>query len=115
MAQENYPIKFRAGTTYTRTFTVTIDGVPWNFTGYTAAMQVRQSFDSVDAVLTLTNFDGITLADELGEITVTIAAEVSAGITPGDYVYDLEVEYEGVVTQILPTAAFTLKPAVTRG
>lgn len=112
MAQSSYPIRFRAGTTFSRTFTVTIDGVPWDFTGYSAAMQVRQSFDSSVAVLTLTDLDGINVGN--GFLEVHIPADVSADIAPGDYVYDLEVESGSFVTQILPTASFTLLPAVTR-
>jgi hypothetical protein len=115
MAQKNYPMVVPQGATYTRTFTVTIDGVPWNFTGYSAAMMVRESFDSIEPVLSLTNFDGLTI-DDAGAITVTIPADVTDALAAGSYVYDLEVTApDETVTLLLPTAPFTVTPGVTRG
>lgn len=112
MAQKNFPILFAQGATYDRTFTVTLDGDPWDFTGYIARMQVRQSFDSPTAVLSLTSGDGISFG--AGTFTISVDAVTSEGIPAGSYVYDLEVEYEGVVTRLLPTASFTVTPGVTR-
>jgi hypothetical protein len=114
MAQKNYPMNVPQGATFTRTFEVSIDGTPWNLTGYTAAMQVRQSFDSTVAVLTLTSEDGITI-DDTGSFTVLITAEQTNDLDAGSYVYDLElVSADDVVTRILPTAPFNVSPGVTR-
>lgn len=116
MASKNYPMFVPQGATFTRTFTVTIDGVPWDFTGYGARMQVRQSFDSTVAVLSLsTLLGGIALGDENGTITVTIDADATESLDAGAYVYDLEVfAPNGDVTRLLPTAAFNVTPGVTR-
>lgn len=113
MAAKNYPMVVPQGTTFSRTFEVAIDGTPWDFTGYTAAMQVRASFDSVDAVLTLTDEDGITIGE--GSFEVMIPADVTEEIAAGSYVYDLEVTSAGgEVTRLLPTAPFVVTPGVTR-
>lgn len=117
MAAKNYPILFAQGATFERTFTVSIDGVPWNFSGYSARMQVRQSFDSDIAVLTLTTTNGgIAFGeDDPGTFTVLVDAETSESLPAAAYVYDLEVESpDGTVTRLLPTAAFTVTPGVTR-
>lgn len=116
MVAKNYPMVVPQGATFARTFTVTIDGVPWDFTGYGALMQVRESFDSVEAALTLGTFNGmIALGDEQGTITVEIDADTTDALEAGSYVYDLEVTSAGgEVTRILPTAPFTVTPGVTR-
>ena len=116
MAQRNYPMNVPQGATFTRTFTVTIDGDPWNFTGYSALMQVRESFDSPVAAITLGTFNGmIALGDEQGTITLTIDADTTDNLTAGAYVYDMEVTSAGgEVTRILPTAPFNVLPGVTR-
>jgi hypothetical protein len=111
---KNYPMVVPQGATFTRTFDVSIDAVPWDFTGYSARMMVRESFDSTVPILSLTNFDGITI-DDAGSITVTIPADVTEALEAGSYVYDLEVESAGgEVTRLLPTASFTVTPGVTR-
>lgn len=114
MASKNYPMIVPQGATFTRTFTITIDGVAWDFTGYTAAMMVRESFDSVLPALSLSDGDGIAL-NSSGEITVTITATQTEDLAAGSYVYDLEVTApNGTITRLLPTAPFTVTPGVTR-
>lgn len=116
MAQKNYPMTVPQGATFTRTFTVAIDNVPWDFGGYTAAMQVRQSFDSTAANLTLTTENGgIEFGETAGTFTVTITAEQTDDLDAGNYVYDLEVSTGETVTRLLPTAPFNVLPGVTRG
>ena len=117
MTQKNYPIRFAQGATFTRTFTVAIDSTPWDFTGYTARMMVRESFDSAEPTLTLTTEDGgIEFGETTGTFTVTVDAATSEDTPAGSYVYDLEVESAGgEVTRLLPTATFTVTPGVTRG
>lgn len=116
MASKNYPMIVAQGATYSRTFTVTIDAAPWDFTGYTAAMMVRESFDSELPTLSLSDGDGITLGGAAGTIDVEITATQTEDLAAGSYVYDLEVTSAGgEVTRILPTAPFTVMPGVTRG
>lgn len=81
-----------------------------NLTGYSARSQLRRSYYSVskkDFTVTITIPAG-------GRITMGMSAANTANLTPGRYVYDLEIESpEGVVTRIFEGIA-TVLPNVTR-
>jgi Na+/serine symporter len=102
----------KQGSTFTRTVTWSQDGVPVNVTGYTAAMQVRSSYTSATAVVSLTSGAGITLGGTAGTIQITISAAATAGIPAGNYVYDLELTSGGTVTRLLE-GQFIVTPEVT--
>ena len=102
----------KQGSTFTRTITWSQDGIPVNVTGYTAAMQVRSSYTSPTAVVSLTNGDGISLGGTAGTIEITISAVDTAGIPAGNYVYDLELTSGGTVTRLLE-GQFIVTPEVT--
>jgi hypothetical protein len=111
----DYNIVADQGATFTRTFTWNDpSGTPMNLTGYTARMQVRQRYVSTSPVLSLTSpSGGITLGTTNGQIVVTASATVMAGISAGDYRYDLELVSGSVVTRLL-MGSFTVKAEVTR-
>lgn len=88
------------GSSWDRTFTWTIDSTAINWTGYTARLQVKEHLNST-AVLTLTNGSGITLGGSAGTIAVVITATQSGAITPGTYLYDLEVTTGTTVYRVL--------------
>ena len=91
-------------------------GTAINLTGYTARMNVRETYSSSSAILTLTTENaGITLGGAAGTITLTATATATAALTePFSGVYDLElVSAGGVVTRLLQGAA-TVSPEVTR-
>ena len=88
------------GSSWDRTFTWTIDGTAVNWTGYTAKLQVKEHLNS-DAVLTLTNGNGITLGGAAGTVTVAITATQSGAVTPGTYIYDLELTQGSTVYRVL--------------
>lgn len=105
------------GATFDYTLTWKSAGVPVNLTGYTARMQVRESYDAGTAILALTNGTGITLGGTAGTIALTAAATATAALdgTPHkQYIYDLElVSGAGVVTRLVE-GNFTIYPEVTR-
>jgi hypothetical protein len=77
-------------------------------------MQVRDSYDSHTAVLSLTSGSGITLGGTAGSIILEATAITTAGVPSGQYVYDLElVTGGGYVTRLLE-GNFTVDPEVTR-
>jgi hypothetical protein len=90
-------------------------GTAINLTGYSARMQVRETYSSTSSVVSLTNGSGITLGGSAGTIAIVISATTTAGLTaPFSGVYDLElVSAAGVVTRLLQGAA-TVTPEVTR-
>lgn len=91
-------------------------GTAINLTGYTARLNVRETYASGTAILTLTTENGgITLGGSAGTITLSASATTTAALTaPFSGVYDLElVSGGGVVTRLLEGAA-TVSPEVTR-
>jgi len=110
-----YNITCYQGATFDRTFTVTIDDVPLNLTGYSAAMQVRSTLDASSAAVSLTSGSGITLGGTAGTIGVTIASTATAALEPEQYVYDLEITSGGGVTDRILMGNFIVSGEVTRG
>jgi len=69
--------------------------------GYSARMKIKADVNSTE-VLSLTDASGIALGGANGEILITISKTQTAAISPGVYVYDLELESAGgVVTRLL--------------
>lgn len=108
-----YNITCPQGATWDRTFTVNVGGSPLNLTGYTAAMQVRESADASTALVSLTNGSGISLGGTAGTIAVTISSTASAAIASGSYTYDLELNSGSTITRLLE-GAFNVTGNVTR-
>ncbi len=108
-----YNITCPQGATWDKTFTVTIGGTALNLTGYTAAMQVRESVGSTATLVNLTNGSGITLGGTAGTIGVTISSTASAAISAGSYSYDLELNSGSTITRLLE-GAFNVTGNVTR-
>lgn len=68
------------------------NNVPVNLTGFTAKMQLRQNYNSTAADLTLSSANGdITIVGATGTVTVNATAAQTAALSPGFYVYDLEL------------------------
>ena len=111
----NTPVKLicKQGETFTRTITWKTDDVPVDLTGYTAAMQVRSSYSSTTAVVSLTTSNGgLTLGGAAGTIEVFISAVATSAIPAGNYVYDLELTTGTTVTRLLE-GQFYVSPEVT--
>lgn len=84
------PTKFicQQGATFTRSLTWSIDEVAVNLTGYTAAMQVRASYSSTSAALSLVSTAGAakvvssaTVASNIATITTATAHGLTSGST----------------------------------
>ena len=68
------------------------DGILKDLTGYTAAMQLRDTVDDASTILSLTSpSSGITINTTTSVITVTITAVQAAAITTESMCYDLEI------------------------
>lgn len=111
-----FDIEIKQGATYQLTVTWKDSaGTAINLTGYTARMQVRETYSSSSTIVSLTSSSGITLGGSAGTIAILISATTTAALTaPFSGVYDLEVvDASGVVTRLLEGAA-TVSPEVTR-
>jgi hypothetical protein len=82
-----------------------------NWTGYTAKLQVKQYLNDT-SVLTLTSGSGITLGGSAGTIAVVMSSALTGAVTPGDYLYDLEVT-NGTSTYRVLEGKFTFDGQVT--
>lgn len=110
-----YNITAEQGATLTRTITwKNTVGTPINLTGYTARMQVRNDYEAVTSLLTLTTENGgITLGGVAGTIVITASATATAALSAGSYVYDLELVLSDVVTRLIQ-GSFVVNAEVTR-
>lgn len=63
------------------------DGTPMDLTGYTAASQMRKSYQSTGAYNFTTSISNPTQ----GRVRVELSSEQSRAIPAGKYLYDLEV------------------------
>ena len=81
------------GAMFDKVWTWKPGGVPMDFTGCTARMQVRPEYDSPTVLLDLTTENGgITLGPD-GEIRLWVGATQTATINWEGGVYDLEIQY----------------------
>jgi phage tail sheath gpL-like len=90
------------------------NNTPVNLTGYTAAMQLRQNYNSTTADLTLTTANGgITIVGATGTITITATATETGLLDPGFYVYDLELTSGSNISRLIQ-GQLTVAEQVTR-
>lgn len=105
------------GANFDYTLTWQTGGTAVNLTGYSARMQVRDSYDAGTAIVSLTNGTGITLGGTAGTIEVALTATQTAALdgTPNiQALYDLElVSGAGYVTRLVE-GRFYIYPEVTR-
>lgn len=84
-----YNITSQQYATFDETWTLKDEnGDPFNLTGYTAQLQVRESYSSTSTLFSLSSGSGITLGGALGTVVISIAATVTDDVAPGNYVYD---------------------------
>ena len=108
-----YNITAYQGATYSLNMTWAIGGTAVNLTSYTAAMQVKENASSTASVLSLTNGSGITLGGTAGTIAISVSAITMGSATPGNYVYDLELNSGGQVTRLIQ-GGFAIQAEVTK-
>ena len=91
------------------------DGDPIDLTGYTAAMQLRQNYNSEAADLTLTTANGgLTITGATGTIQVSATATQTGNLSAGFYVYDLELTSGSNISRLIQ-GQITVAEQVTRG
>jgi hypothetical protein len=104
------------GSTFSLSFTIRTDGVPWPLESYTARMQVRSFTSSQTVLVELSTANGrITYGPEVGKVNLLIDAVTTAGLPPARHTYDLEFTTitDGTVQKIL-SGSFVVRGEVTR-
>lgn len=90
------------------------NGTAINLTGYTAALQIRDTYADSTTDLSLTSSSGITITAATGTLDVHATAAQTGAITAGNYVYDLEITSSGGVVTRLVQGKIVISPQVTR-
>lgn len=116
----NYDIEIEQGATFNLPIEIVdvVDGVetPTDLTGWTAAMQGRETHASTETLFDLTSENGdITIEEAEGRINVSIEASVTKDF-PSNWtgVYDLKISMpSGEVDRII-RGAVVVSPEVTR-
>ena len=107
-----YNIVADQGATFNLNFTIDTDGTPWNLTGYTFAMMVKESTASTSDYLDLPT-DGTVTMNSSGEVSITVPAAKMTTIPAGRWYYDIELTApNATVTRILE-GRFIVNPQVT--
>lgn len=117
-----YNIVCEQGTTFNRVITLEYPDsedptifLPWDFSNYTARMQIRRTVESTTFMIELTTENGgITFTNPTqGELMLDMTAAQTAALT-SDGVYDLEIVASNGEVFRLIQGNFTLNPEVTR-
>ena len=108
-------ITVEQGATFVRIFRWLSAGVPVNLTGATAVMQIRQVASSDEVLWEMSTANGrLSIAEALGEITVTITAAQSTAFDWTFGKYDLEVTTAGGTVYRLVRGTVSISAEVTR-
>lgn len=102
------------GTTFKKTLTYSIDEIPVNLFGYSARLQVRESYSSPRSVVNIATGSGITLGGSQGTIDLLIPSTVTKSLAPKEYVYDLEITNPSSEDFRLIEGKFIVTPEVTK-
>jgi len=99
------------GTDFSVTVDVTdTDGSVLDLDGYSASAQIRKTYTSSSVSATF----GTSISASNGQVTLTLSDTVTAGLSAGRYVYDLNIESSGgQVTRVVEGQAI-VTPGVTR-
>lgn len=96
------------------TFSADIDledanGDIYDLTGYTAASQMRKNFNSSAAVTFTTSHSGTG-----GRVTLFLPSSNTAVLTPGRYLYDVEITSPSGQVNRVVEGIVTVTPGMTR-
>jgi hypothetical protein len=98
------------GSNFSATITLTDgDGNLIDMSGFTGSSQMRKSYSSVNSTSI-----GVTINTTAATITLTLDSPNTALITPGRYVYDVDIMSSLNVTSRILEGIVTVTPAVTK-
>ena len=117
MAAGNYDLIIEQGATWS--FTVqyqTADATNISLSGYAIRMQARQAYTANSTILDLSTTNGnITITSAAnGTFTLQQTAAQTANLTPGLYIYDLEIVKPDTTVDRLIEGDLIVKAEVTR-
>lgn len=107
-----YNIECKQGASWDQSLNWTAGGDTVDLTGYTARLVVRYKAGSPNILLDCTTEnERITLGGTPNNIVIEVARDVTALLSPGSYVYDLELSSAGGRDYPVLTGRFEVKPS----
>lgn len=101
-------------TTFNFVFTININNVPLNLSGYTGTMTVRPFVGATTTTVVASTANGrMVLGGALGSVSITIDAATTGAISASRYSYDLVLDSGSTVTRYLE-GKFIVTGAVTQ-
>lgn len=99
------------GTDFSITVDVTnADGTALNLNGYSAAAQIRKTYTSS----TISASFGTTIVEASGQVTLSLTDSQTSALSPGRYLYDLNITSSGGNTSRVVEGQAIVTPGVTR-
>lgn len=93
---------------------VDVAGAAVNLTGYTVRMQIREPFEGLALGGLLATPTATVTAAATGDFTVSLTAAETEDLTPGPYVYDIEIVAPGGAVDRIFAGDVDVEPEVTR-
>lgn len=112
MAQTHNTSAVQGDTHSVLTRYVDSNGAAINLSGYSAKLQVKETYDGT-ALVTLTQLAGLAIDGAAGTITITFTAAQTGALAVGIYLYDLQITSPGGVVTTLIEGRFSILPQVT--
>ena len=84
------------------------NGDPINLSGFTANSEMRKWYTSRKSIPFITSINTTS-----GIISLSLDANTTSCLTPGRYVYDLEINNSGIISRVVE-GIVTVTPALTR-
>jgi hypothetical protein len=98
------------GTTFSTIINLTDDnGDPIDLTGYSADSEMRKHYTSSNSTSFAVSLGGVD-----GTVTLSLTPAQTSNLTPGRYVYDVEVTSGANVVSRIVEGIVTVTPEVTR-
>ena len=89
-----------------------VDGTTLDLAGYTAAAQMRKTYESTSTSATFTTAISSPTTD--GQVTLSLTDTITNAISPGRYVYDLVVTSGNKLKTRVVEGQAVVTPGVTR-
>tara|TARA_A100001011_G_C14312369_1_gene846210 strand:- start:574 stop:921 length:348 start_codon:yes stop_codon:yes gene_type:complete len=100
------------GCDFSKTFTVTTDGsTAYDISSLTITSKMRKTYESSSAAATFTTS---IVSGSSGAYKLTLANSLTAGLSAGRYVYDVELTLDDTTIERVQQGIITVSPQATK-
>lgn len=115
MEPAKYTFTCKKGTTFQRQLRFKdVNELTMDLTGYSARMQVRETAESEDIIIDLSDDGSIEVDEEHGIISLEIPAAITTELPVGSWKYDIELETADGIVYCPLYGTFKVTGEVTR-